>query len=84
MNNYNFRRNWVAFLWHGFDWPKITGHINTAKGKLDKEPDLSNYERFAPWDIHRGALLEGGDGRRREITDLLAQLQELTVVTHTV
>jgi len=65
--------------WHGFYWSTVKRRINTAKEKLETEPAPTLYERYAPWDIHRSALLEGGDGRRREVAELLEQLQELSV-----
>ena len=113
LNNYNFRRKWVAFLrgvvdyvelmyedkgerktytiqaeiekmtlysrawWTGFYWPTVQGHIETAEAKLAQEPDPAWYERLVPWDTHRGVLLEDGDGRRRDVGELLAELQKL-------
>ncbi len=112
-NNYNFRRNWVAFLsgiveyvelmyadegerkvavidqelvkltgghawWDDFHWARVKGHIDTAKAELDKEPQRAPWTNLLPFDVKRDAVLEGGAGRRRELTELLAQLQELS------
>ena len=62
---------------HGFDWSKIIGHINTAQGKLDKEPAATFRERYVPWDTHRDAFLEVDGGRGVEVSELLAQLKEI-------
>ena len=65
--------------WAGFHWPTVKGDIETAEAKLEKETAPSLYERYAPWDIRRDALLEYGDGngKRRDVTELLAELQKL-------
>jgi hypothetical protein len=107
-NNYNFRRQWVAFLsgivayvelmyadadamrvelarltrghawWDGFQWARVKGHIDTAKAELDKESQSASWTNLLPFDVKRDAVMEGGAGRRRELTELLAQLQELS------
>ena len=112
-NNYNFRRNWVAFLseivdyvelmytakgkrqtlaievelqrmtenrsgwWKGFDWSTVKEDIETANAKLAKEKALTWSEWLKPWDTHRDVLLEDGDGKRRDLMELLAELQKL-------
>ena len=65
--------------WAGFHWPTVKGDIATAEAKLEEETAPSLYERYAPWDIHRDVLLEYGDGngKRRDVTELLAELQKL-------
>ncbi len=115
LNNYNFRRRWVAFFskivdyvelmyanetgdvklyenvetlramgpcpswWDGFVWATVKEHIEMAKGKIEKEPTTAPSSNYAPFDWYRGVLLEGGDGRRREVTELLEELQKLSV-----
>ena len=62
--------------WAGFDWPTVKGHIETAEAKLALENAPTMYERYAPWDIHRGVLLEGGRaGAGGDVAELLAELQ---------
>jgi hypothetical protein len=114
LNNYKFRRKWVAFLseiveyvelmyenevtrkmdaineeiskvtfnnawWQSFDWSTVKGHIETAKEKLENEPTPTLYERYVLWDVKRNVLLDDVDGRRMEMTELLEQLQKLSV-----
>jgi hypothetical protein len=64
--------------WDGFQWARVKGHIDTVKTELDKEPQSAPWTNLLPFDVKRDAVMEGGAGRRRELTELLAQLQELS------
>lgn len=65
--------NWF----NGYDWAMITGHIETAQRKIDEEPTTAPLSNYAPFDWYRGVLLEGDDGTRREVTELLEELGKI-------
>ncbi len=60
--------------WDGFDWATVKGHIDTAKAELDKEPKSAPWTNYLSFDVDRRAVLEGGDGCRRDVTELLDRL----------
>jgi hypothetical protein len=64
--------------WNGFDWATVKGHIDAAKAELDKEPKSAPWTNYLPFDVDRRAVLEGEDGRRRDVTELLDRLRELS------
>jgi len=64
--------------WGGFDWATVKGHIDAAKAELDKEPKRAPWTNYLPFDVDRRAVLEGEDGRRRDVTELLERLRELS------
>jgi hypothetical protein len=68
----------TGFDWIGFQWVKVKGHIETAQAALDKEPPSKFWTDRLPFDRYRKVVLDGGDGRRREMTELLDRLRELS------
>lgn len=62
----------------GFVWKTVKGHIDTAKEELAKEPAKAPWTNRLPFDVDRRVLLDDADGRPREVTELLAQLKELS------
>jgi hypothetical protein len=61
----------------GFHLTTVKGHIDAAKAELDKEPKSAPWTNYLPFDVDRRAVLEGEDGRRRDVTELLDRLREL-------
>ncbi len=68
----------TGFDWIGFQWAKVKGHIETAQAALDKETPSKFWTDRLPFDRYRKAVLDGGDGRRRQMTELLDRLRELS------
>jgi hypothetical protein len=66
-----------VLLLDGFHWTTVKGHIDAAKALLEKEPTSAPWTNYLPFDVHRRAVLEGEDGRRRDVTELLDRLREL-------
>ncbi len=62
----------------GFDWATVKGHIDAAKEELDKEAKSAPWTNYLPFDWDRRAVLDGEDGRRRDVTELLDRLRELS------
>ena len=62
-----------------YDWTAITESIDTAQQKIDQEPQQAPWSNYLPFDWHRNAVLQCADGRERQMTQLLEELQQLSV-----
>ncbi len=82
-SNYQFRRDWVAFLSHVVAYVELMYSRETDEvdlglrrlAKIDKEPPETTWQKVKKWVPGLGAGVDDGD----DVGEMLARLRELSV-----